>query len=304
KPSTMLFNRYERLVFLGDSNADTGNVYAMTEHTLPSPPHVYMGGRYSNGKMWTEHLSDFAAASESINLAYGWATIDNSIVAGTILMPDGSTRKEVPSLTDQIALLTSGKLQANDMVFVFAGSNDLNSLVDTGPAYIRKQSFTPESLASSLRRAVQDLCLAHGARNVLVMNVRSREDYPHIVALADPEKIRRVRVDTIALNAAIAREMAELQASLGREYNVGVFDTYAFQKRVIQNPVAAGIDPDVQTPCYSRDPSTPVAPDEQHEELVNPDTKLFVDGAHLAKRAQALLAAEIVKHIALALATE
>ncbi|KAJ2580190.1 hypothetical protein GGH95_002726 [Coemansia sp. RSA 1836] len=297
----MLLNRYERLVFLGDSNADTGNVFAMTEHMHPSPDHVYVGGRYSNGKMWPEHLGSFAA-SQPVMLAYGCATIDNSIVSGTVPMPDG-TRKEVPSFTDQVAQLHAqiGKLRANDLAFVFVGSNDLNSLIDTGPTYITKRPFTPESLASSLRKAVRELCLGGGARNVLVMNVRPRDDYPSVLALNDPEKRHQTRAVTAALNTAIAREMAELQEGLGDEYHVGVFDTHTFQKQITRDPAAAGIDPDVQTPCYAKAPGA-TAKDKRHVELVNPDTKLFLDGAHLAKRAQALLAAEVVKHIAISLA--
>ncbi|KAJ2746984.1 hypothetical protein GGI20_000880 [Coemansia sp. BCRC 34301] len=294
----MLLNRYERLIFLGDSNADSGNVFAMTGYTHPSPGHVYMGGRYSNGKMWTEHLCDFAA-SEPVGLAHGCATIDNSIVSGTVPMPDG-TRKEVPSVTDQVAQLYAqiGKLRTNDLVFVFAGSNDLNSLVDTGLTYITKQPFTPELLASRLRKAVQDLCLVGGARNVLVMNVRPRSDYPSILALHGPETIRLTRAVTAALNAAISVEMAKLRDCLGTEYNIGVFDTHAFQRRITQDPAAVGIDPDVQTPSYG------IVQGEHDVRLVSPDTKLYLDGAHLAKRAQALLAAEVVKHIAISLATE
>ncbi|KAJ2060747.1 hypothetical protein GGI17_003547 [Coemansia sp. S146] len=296
----MLLNRYDRLVFLGDSNADNGNVFAMTGQTRPMPEHVYMDGRYSNGKMWVDHLNDFATTSETIMLAYGCATIDNDIVAGTVPMPDG-TRKEVPSLTEQVTRLHTqvGKLRSNDLVFAFVGSNDLNSLIDTGPTYITKQTFTPEMLATRLRKAVQELCLVGGARNVIVMNVRPREDYPSVLALNSPETIQLTRQVTAALNVAIGKEIAELQRELGGEYMVDIFDTYSFQKRVTQDPAAFGIGPDVQTPCYN----VAAVQGKRATDLVNPDSSLFLDGAHMAKRAHALLAAEVVKHIALSLAT-
>ncbi|KAJ2011616.1 hypothetical protein GGI06_004459 [Coemansia sp. S85] len=289
----MLLNRYDRLVFMGDSNADSGNVFAMTKQTRPMPKHVYMDGRYSNGKMWVDHLSDFATNSETIMMAYGCATIDNDVVAGTVPMPDGM-RKEVPSFVDQVALLRAqvGKLRSNDLVFVFVGSNDLNSLVDTDPTYMTRQTFTPELLASKLRMAVQELCLVVGAQNVLVMKVRPREDYPSVLALNNPNAILLTRQVTEALNVAIGEEMAELQRELGGEYVVDIFDTYSFQKRITQDPAQFGVDPDVQTPSYNG------------IDLVNPDSSLFLDGAHLAKRAHALLAAEVVRHIALSLATK
>ncbi|KAJ2737091.1 hypothetical protein IW152_000354 [Coemansia sp. BCRC 34962] len=291
----MLLNRFDRLVFMGDSNADNGNVYAMTKQTRPMPKHVYMDGRYSNGKMWVDHLSDFATNSETIMMAYGCATIDNDIVAGTVPMPNG-TRREVPSFADQVALLCAqvGKLRANDLVFVFVGSNDLNSLIDTGPTYVTKRVFTPEMLASKLRNAVQELCLEIGARNVIVMNVRPREDYPSVLALNNPDAILLTSQVTNALNAAIGKEIAELQRELGGEHMVDIFDMYSFQKRITQDPAPSGIDPNVRAPSYN---------DTQSIALVNPESSLFLDGAHLAKRAHALLAAEVIKHIALSLAT-
>ncbi|KAJ2809894.1 hypothetical protein GGI24_007126 [Coemansia furcata] len=259
-----------------------------------------MDGRYSNGKMWVDHLSDFATTSEMIMMAYGCATIDNDIVAGTVPMPDG-TRKEVPSLTEQVASLHAqvGKLRSTDLVFVFVGSNDLNSLIDIGPTYITKQTFTPEMLATRLRKAVHELCLVAGARNVIVMNVRPREDYPSVLALNSPDAVLLTRQVTAALNVAIGKEIAELRKDLGSEYMVDIFDTYSFQKRITQDPAAFGIDPDVQTPCYN----AAAAQDKQATGLVNPDSRLFLDGAHLAKRAHALLAAEVIRHIALSLAT-
>ncbi|KAJ2817769.1 hypothetical protein FBU31_006110 [Coemansia sp. 'formosensis'] len=272
----------------------------MTSQTRPLPEHVYLDGRYSNGKMWVDHLRDFATTSEMIMMAYGCATIDNDIVAGTVPMPDG-TRKEVPSLTEQVASLHAqvGKLRSNDLVFVFVGSNDLNSLIDIGPTYITKQTFTPEILATRLRKAVHELCLVSGARNVIVMNVRPREDYPSVLALNSPDAVLLTRQVTAALNVAIGKEIAELRKDLGSEYMVDIFDTYSFQKRITQDPSAFGIDPDVQTPCYN----AAAAQDKQATGLVNPDSGLFLDGAHLAKRAHALLAAEVIRHIALSLAT-
>ncbi|KAJ1913472.1 hypothetical protein H4S04_007984 [Coemansia sp. S16] len=296
----MLLNRYDRLVFLGDSNADNGNVFAMTKQTRPLPRHVYMDGRYSNGKMWVDHLNDFATTSETIMLAYGCATIDNDIVAGTVPMPDG-TRNEVPSLTEQVACLHTqfGKLRSDDLVFVFVGSNDLNSLIDRGPTYITKQTFTPEILATRLRNAVRELCQRGGARNVILMNIRPREDYPSVLALNSPKTTLLTRQVTAALNMAIGKEIAELQMELGGEYMVDIFDTYSFQKRITQDPAAFGIDPDVQTPSYN----VTAVQGQRATDLVNPDSSLFLDGAHMAKRAHALLAAEVIRHIALSLAT-
>ncbi|KAJ2621098.1 hypothetical protein GGI26_004442 [Coemansia sp. RSA 1358] len=295
------------LVFLGDSNADNGNVLRMTHGTYPSANEVYWQGRYCNGKAWVDHLEDLSGFSPALNLAHGNATIDNSIVSGTVPMPPDGKRKEVPSVVDQVIQLKDlvGQLTPTDVVFVQAGSNDLNSLVtdelsSSPPSYITKREFTPQLLAQRLRAAVHQLCINAGARNVVILNVRSREDYPSILALNDPKNQELTFRLTHELNAAIADEIVSLQNALGHVYSIAVFDTYTFQKKIVENPTAFGIDPDVRTPCFSANISSPSSvKDTDAPLLLNPESQLFLDGAHLAKRAQALLAAEIIKLLAL-----
>ncbi|KAJ2788046.1 hypothetical protein GGI15_000221 [Coemansia interrupta] len=290
----MFIGTYTKLIFLGDSNSDNGNVFRLTENTHPSPPEVYWNGRYSDGKTWTDHLSTFSN-DQSLNLAYGCATIDNSLVSGTVPMPDGS-RMEVPSIADQVAQLRSlaGHLNPSDLAFIQVGSNDLNSLVHPGPTYRIKRAFTPETLARRLAESVKTLCVDLGASNVVVMNVRPREQYPGILATGDPAIIQKSLSDTVALNQAIASEMAMLQDTLGDQCRIMVFDTYSFQKSITLNPAAAGIDPEWQVPVYSE-------PRSEADSAILSDSKpkLFVDAAHLGKRAQTLLAAEVVKMLIL-----
>ncbi|KAJ2677023.1 hypothetical protein IWW42_000361 [Coemansia sp. RSA 1085] len=253
-------NRVSRLIFLGDSNADNGNVWQLTQQTHPQPNGTYWNGRYSNGKVWADHLAELAGC-ETINLAYGCATIDNSIVAGTVPMPN-SQRVEVPSLVDQIGILQSRaqQLNSNDLVFVQVGSNDLNSLIDTGSLYRRKCEYSPQQLARRLGQAVRHLCAKLDARNVVVMNVRPREDYPAVVALKDTQLRRQTLKDTAQFNQIIGNEAAQLQAELGTNYHVLLFDTYAAQKKIAQAT----------------------------------DANLFIDGCHLGSQAQTELYKQVL----------
>ncbi|KAJ1947905.1 hypothetical protein GGF37_000052 [Kickxella alabastrina] len=294
----MALDSYTRLVFIGDSNSDNGNVLRMTQGTHPKPNTVYWRGRYSNGKTWTDILEE-KSNKPALNLAHGCATIDNELVAGTAPMPNGR-RAEIPSVLDQVAQLTVAKIDARDLVFIQVGSNDLNSVIDTGPTYNKKADFTPTVLAAKLRQVVEILCL-HGAHHVVVMNVRPREDYPGVIALKNPQKLELSRSMTLELNAAIDREMAHLQGALGRDYRVVVFDTHSFQKQITSNPAAFGIDPDWRTPVYTPPSDSLLFGDEQHQQpqLISPDTKLFVDSAHLARRAQELLADQVINALAL-----
>ncbi|KAI8323105.1 hypothetical protein GQ54DRAFT_117599 [Martensiomyces pterosporus] len=291
-----LLNRYTKLVFLGDSNSDNGNVFRMTSQTYP-PPNVYHEGRYSNGRIWADHLEQLSG-TPSINLAHGYATIDNSIVAGTVPMPSGQ-RQEVPSVLDQIDQLHSlvGKLGPDELVFVQVGSNDLNSLVETDSTYNVKSEFTPQLLASRLRVAIERLCNDCDARNIVVLNVRPRVYQPDVIALSDTEKKDFTRRVNAQLNDAYESEVSLLQEKLGDGCMLAVFDTHGFQKRISENPAAYGIDADTETPCYVEPPASGIQGPKPC--FKNSDTKLFFDSSHLGKRAQALLAAEVVKQLTL-----
>ncbi|KAJ2506884.1 hypothetical protein GGI11_006524 [Coemansia sp. RSA 2049] len=295
----MLLNKYKRLVVIGDSNADTGNVMRMTQGTHPEPSDVYVDGRYSNGRMWVDHLERLSGCKGTINLAHGCATADNEIVSGTVPMPpDGIERKEVPSVVDQVQQLKElmGQLLPTDLVFVQAGSNDINALIADGPTYVIKRRFTPELIAQRIGEAVRQLCNA-GARTVVVMNVRPRDEYPGVIALRDVQRLQATRRDTLALNESLAQEMAALQGALGATgCRIAVFDTHGFQKRITADPVAHGIDPDLATPCFDENRVLDAAGSNC---MLHPESKLFLDGAHLAKRGQKLLAAEVIKMLSL-----
>ncbi|KAJ2852710.1 hypothetical protein IWW36_000067 [Coemansia brasiliensis] len=263
---------FSRLIFLGDSNADNGNVWQLTRQTHPQPSSTYWHGRYSNGKVWADYLAELID-SEAINLAYGCATIDNSIVAGTVPMPDGQ-RVEVPSLMDQINILQSRvrQLSSSDLVFVQVGSNDLNSLVDTGPLYRRKCEYSPQKLAKRLGQAVRHLCTKLDVHNVVVMNVRPREDYPAIVALKSAQLRRQTLRDTAQFNQILSSEVAQLQDELGPKYHLLLFDTYTAQKKIA------------------------LVTDPQTGKLVS-DPDLFIDGCHLGSRAQKEIYVQILDAI-------
>ncbi|KAJ2585014.1 hypothetical protein J3B01_000439 [Coemansia erecta] len=260
--SSLISTHYSRLVILGDSNADNGNVLRLTHGAHPAPSSVYWQGRYSNGKVWADHLAELASPASTINLAYGCATIDNNIVSGTVPMPDGQ-RVEVPSVTDQINDLESlvGRLSPTDLVLIQVGSNDLNSLIDTGSLYRRKCAFTPLQLAERLAQAVEYICTQLGARNVLVLNVRPREDYPGVIALNDRLVLKQTCWDTTVFNATVSNKIAALQAALGADYRLSLFDTYSAQKEIalVADPVSGKL---------------------------SSDPELFVDSCHLGSRAQ------------------
>lgn len=291
----MLLNRYQTLVFLGDSNSDCKNLKEIVGQIQPHLCNIYLEGRYCDGTMWVEHLCQFSSDSlqQSINLACGCATIDNELVAGTLpIPPDGKQRREVPSVMDQIDELREmvGTLIPQDLVFIQVGSNDLNSLMNmAGSNYMVRQDFGIQELVDRLVRAIDRLQTELGARNIMVLNVRAREDYPAFVSLNDPKLRESVRQTTAQFNSALEDAVAQYLDSRKKDQcKITIFDTYRFQKQLANDPISYGLNPDIYVPRYTPQTNT----------ILESDTKLFVDNYHLAKRPQALLAAEVLKRIA------
>lgn len=68
--------RLDRVISLGDSYSDTGNLYERTGRTHPAPP--YYRGRFSNGPLWIDRLAAHYRASLE-NHAVAGATSDSTV---------------------------------------------------------------------------------------------------------------------------------------------------------------------------------------------------------------------------------
>ena len=106
--------------FFGDSLTDPGNLYGDTGKQMPlSPP--YFEGRFSNGRVWAEHIADDFTAKglSTANFAYGGATA---------LESDGFP----PDLPDQIdGFAGSGALLGRRPVAtLWFGSNDILNAIN------------------------------------------------------------------------------------------------------------------------------------------------------------------------------
>src|SRR4051812_8541313 len=65
--------QFTKLVVLGDSLSDTGNLFAATGGAIPPSP--YYLGRFSNGPVWVEYLAE-ALDVPFEDYAYGGAKTD------------------------------------------------------------------------------------------------------------------------------------------------------------------------------------------------------------------------------------
>jgi len=115
---------YSSFWVLGDSLSDTGNLSAASGGAFPGP--VYFDGRYSNGPVWAEYISNrFDDAGKATG---------NVAFAGATAVSNGDF---IPDLTAQTALFRTASdtfLGLRPLVAIWIGGNDIGNTAGTGTA--------------------------------------------------------------------------------------------------------------------------------------------------------------------------
>lgn len=194
-----------RLYAFGDSNVDTGNVFA----AFGAP-----GGRSSNGLLVTEYVAQHFGIGLD-NYAWGGATSGLTNVVGGGVAQTG--------LLNQIVVfensLSGGGANAAGLYIVWAGSNDLVGIDVTDAAVVAARVA---GVVANLTTAVTALD-GLGARDVLVATRTPRPDLASANNLAGQ-----------TMNAAIRSLVPTLDASLAAQ--VRLFDAYALIEHMVLNP--------------------------------------------------------------------
>ncbi len=153
---------FSRIFVFGDSLSDTGNLFRLSGG-YPPPPNFE--GRFSNGRVWVEHLADALGMeiAPGDNYAVGGAT------TGSFNSNNGINGKDYPGLQQQLASFeaTRTAAEAEGALFtLWAGNNDFLEALRTGQA---PAALIGNGVANTVQ-AVQRLWLA-GARHILVVNI-------------------------------------------------------------------------------------------------------------------------------------
>ena len=246
----------EMLVF-GDSLSDVGNVYWITGGWRPeSPP--YYDGRFSNGPVWSEILSE----------RLGLGTLAASLAGGTCYAYGGAetggglSSMLTPNLGSQIAThLNDGPLSADQLIVVWGGAND----------FLRGGQDDPAVPAANLAEHVSTLAAA-GGEVFLVPNLPPLGQTPAHRGKASEASMDQLAAD---FNAALATELDALAASL--EITILQMDVQVMLQEVLSHPAAFGFA-NVTDPALNGG----VVP--------NPEEYLFWDDVHPTAAGHDLLA--------------
>ncbi len=260
---------YNRLVVLGDSLSDNGNLFLASGGTQPpSPP--YFQGRFSNGPVFTEQLGFSASrfngpVTGSINLAYGGSRTDN-----VVAFPPGMRAQ----LTTYLA--RGGTFGSGDLVSILGGANNIfQGLPAAGASANPTGAITPVLTAAvaDINFLVGDIA-SRGAGTILVTNLPRLGITPQFrtspaAPLAD--------FAGSTFNGALATSLLAL-APTRPGTNIILFDLAKVSDVIAANPGRFGLS-NVTDPCFN---GVTVCS--------NPDSYLYFDGVHPTAAGHRLLA--------------
>ncbi len=237
--------QFEEIYIFGDSLSDTGNLFALSGGLFPpSPP--YFNGRFSNGPLWIESIterlnlnpssivtsfSNLAGVTDGINFALSGANTDNSNSnnsnpfrpAGTPPLP--GLEFQVDAHGDFIDLAGASALD-NALHVLWVGSNDYLGGGQTNPL------VTLANIGEALEELHDD-----GATNFLIVNLPPLGEVPLGQALPADALNAITTVHNQGLIALL--EQFELDNPAVR---IAEFDANAVFNEIQTDPAAFGFD--------------------------------------------------------------
>jgi outer membrane lipase/esterase len=254
--------RYTSAWFFGDSLSDPGNLFGATGRRIPPSP--YVDGRFSNGRVWAEHVAgDFAAHGRPTqNFAYGFANaVENDD------MPELPI--QAPDLPDQIAAFataSAGRLGDRPLATLWFGSNDIFDAIRDipDPTSVGTVAFNAANAVADGITTLSGL----GVEDFLVFNLPPLELTPRFALLAPPEAAALARFAADTFNTTLAARIAAFRPDAG----IATFDVHAALTEFIAEPASFGLA-DATNPCFIPETGTLCTPEEALE-------RAFFDPVH------------------------
>jgi len=157
--------QFSAIYVFGDSYCDAGNLFLADGGAYPiSPPYYF--GRFSNGRVWAEHVAGAwglpLTPSNAGGTDYAWG---GAFVTADQPLGDGHVIPSVPHQVQLYLLQHGGKADPNALYVLEGGGNDIIDALGAG---------SPQQLAFQIAvgTASNELLLRQaGARNFLVPNL-------------------------------------------------------------------------------------------------------------------------------------
>ena len=272
QPFTVLRDSYlqpaSNLVVFGDSLSDmgNGNNSAIVSVVFSSPP--YWQGRFSNGPVWIEHISDSYGLSTTFG--DGTAQGDNRAFGGS-QTGQGYAYLTLPNVGTQInnyLANVQSSFSNSDVIFLWAGGNDF--LYGTG---------NPDIISQNMASHIRALELA-GATRFVVANLPPLELTPE-GASRTAQQQATMASNVVSYNSKLAQEVTNLTNTLSIE--ITLIDAWSIFNEIVNNADHVGIT-NTQDQACSGGATVPLVPlpicGSGANVVSNVDEYLFFDKAH------------------------
>ena len=271
-PFTVLRNSLlqpaSNLVIFGDSLSDmgNGNDSAIVSVVFSSPP--YWNGRFSNGPVWIEHISNSYGLSTTFG--NGLSAGDNRAFGGS-QTGQGYAYLTLPNVGTQINNYLTN-VQSNftnsDIVFLWAGGNDF--LYGTG---------NPDLISQNMASHLRTLAYA-GASRFVVANLPPLELTPEGASRSSQQQATMAS-DVISYNNKLALEINNLSSSFN--IDITLIDAWSIFNQILNNANHVGIS-NTQDQACTGGATVPLVPlpicGAGANVVSNVDEYLFFDRAH------------------------
>lgn len=242
---------FERVVVFGESTSDIGNTWTLTGREIGDPtawnpfdpstlptepvPPLYDNGRWSNGPMWVEELSEqlgirgrmTPSLDGGLNYAFTDALTANgpnvrfSVWTGEpILDEHGFPIYPVPGIGDQIKMYADdeGTVNEDHLVVLWVGANEiLSSVLLQDPGVL-------SNAVANIQQHIDEL-VRLGAKHILVPNQIDASGAPFFANGPIPPEA--VQAATAGFNDLLAIMLEDLIHEYGEDVTIYPMDFYA-----------------------------------------------------------------------------
>jgi outer membrane lipase/esterase len=237
---------YSKVVVIGASLSDTGNVFAATGGARPGPAPFYYDGRWSNGPLWIELVAAELGVSATRSSAGG----TNYAYGGAKTCTITGVTSDVPDMCVQVGMFlqaNGGKADPEALYVIDAASVGNNILTFLGAGGALPSAVVTAGAPADINNLMAQLYAA-GARRFLVTNAPDVGATPYVRSLGATAATTSTALSN-AYNAALSSTLNNFRASYSGSV-VNLVDLADLGKKVVANPAAYGYT-NTTEPCVS-----------------------------------------------------
>ncbi len=248
----------------GDSLSDMGNAKNSIVNVPDVPP--YWQGRFSNGEIWIEYVSDSFGVQTTIGS--GTSAGDNRAFGGSqtgsgysyVLLPNVGTQ-----ISNYFANVQSS-IPSNDIISLWSGGNDF--LYGTANA---------DTIAANMETHIRQLANA-GATEFIIPNLPPLEKTPEVLSRSQSQQ-NAIGQEVVRYNQKLSGLLVNLSAELG--ITVHSIDAWTIFNDILQNKEALGLTNTADAACSGGISLLPLPICSSGDTVApNVDEYLFFDKAH------------------------